>query len=87
MWFFLYLSGLRHRSRISISFSDEVIEQVERRRGLVKFSIYYESLIRSALDMELEENRYIKRNRVNKSSFIMMKHEIFQVHFFTRALY
>ena len=56
MWFFLFLSGLRCKSRISLSLSDEVIDEVERKRGLVKRSTYYESLIRKALDMEPEES-------------------------------
>ena len=56
MWFFLFLSGLRRKIRISIYLSDEVIDEVERRRGLVKRSTYYESLIRKALDLEPEES-------------------------------
>jgi metal-responsive CopG/Arc/MetJ family transcriptional regulator len=45
---------MRRKSRISISLSDEVVEEVERRRGLVKRSTFYESLIRKALDLEPE---------------------------------
>jgi len=48
---FPVFSVLRRKSRISVSLSDEVIEEVERRRGLVKRSAYYESLIRKALCM------------------------------------
>jgi len=47
---------MRRKSRISVSLSDDVIKEVERRRGLVKRSTYYESLIRKALDMEPEES-------------------------------
>jgi len=55
-WFFIFLYGMRRKIRISISLNDEVIEEVERRKGLVKRSTYYESLIRKALDMEPEES-------------------------------
>ena len=51
---FPLLFGMRRKSRISISLSDEVVEEVERRRGLVKRSTFYESLIRKALDLEPE---------------------------------
>jgi len=57
--FFLFC-GVRRKSRVSVSLSDEVIEEVERRRGLVKRSTYYESLIRRALELEPEENVYMK---------------------------
>ena len=53
-------------SRISVSLSDDVIEEVERRRGLIKRSTYYESLIRSALGMELEENIHIRRRGIER---------------------
>jgi len=49
-------SGLRHKSRIIISLNDEVTDDVERSRGLVKCSTYSKSLIRKALEMEPEEN-------------------------------
>jgi len=52
--FFLFC-GVRRKSRVSVSLSDEVIEEVERRRGLVKRSTYFESLIRRALELEPEE--------------------------------
>ena len=39
---FLALYHMRCKSRISVSLSDEVIEEVGRRRGLVKRSTYYE---------------------------------------------
>jgi hypothetical protein len=35
---------IRRKSRISVSLSDDIIEEVERRRGLVKRSICYNSL-------------------------------------------
>ena len=38
------LSYIRRKSRISVSLSDDIIEEVERRRGLVKRSTYYDSL-------------------------------------------
>jgi Arc/MetJ family transcription regulator len=41
---FLVLYHMRRRSRVSVSLSDDVIEEVERRRGLVKRSTYYDSL-------------------------------------------
>jgi len=41
---------------IGVSLSDDIIEEVERRRGLVKRSTYYESLIRKALSMRPEES-------------------------------
>jgi Arc/MetJ family transcription regulator len=59
----LYMS---RKSRISVSLSNEVIEEVGRRRVLVKRSTYYESLIRSALGMEPEENMHIYRRRKNE---------------------
>jgi hypothetical protein len=40
MWYFLFSPVLRIKGRISISLSDEVIEEVERRRALVKRSTY-----------------------------------------------
>ena len=49
----LYMS---RKSRISVSLSNEVIEEVGRSKGLVKRSTYCESLIRSARGMEPEEN-------------------------------
>jgi hypothetical protein len=39
---FLLSYHVRRGSRISVSLSDEVIEEVEMRRGLVKRSTYYE---------------------------------------------
>ena len=36
--FFHLLVGMRRKSRISISLSDEIVEEVEMRRGLVKRS-------------------------------------------------
>jgi Arc/MetJ family transcription regulator len=49
---FLLSYYMRRKSQINVSLSDEVIEEVEKRRGLVKRSTYCESLIRSALGME-----------------------------------
>jgi len=53
---FLVLYHMRCKSRISVSLSNEIIEEVGRRRGLVKRSSYYESLIRVALDMEPDDS-------------------------------
>ncbi len=51
--FFLFC-GVRRRSGVSVSLSVEVIEEVERRRELVKRSTCFESLIRRALGLEPE---------------------------------
>jgi len=65
--FFLFC-GVRRKSRVSVSLSDEVIEEVERRRGLAKRSTYFESLIRRALEMEAEEDAYVRGKGTRRRS-------------------
>jgi metal-responsive CopG/Arc/MetJ family transcriptional regulator len=60
---------MRRRSRISVSLSDDVIEEVGR-RGFVKRSTYCESLIRSALGMEPEENAHAGRRRTERRVYL-----------------
>jgi Arc/MetJ family transcription regulator len=67
---FLLFYRMRRKSRVSVSFSDDVIEEVERRRGLVKRSTYYESLIRSALGMEPEENMHVGKRRMERRAYL-----------------
>jgi metal-responsive CopG/Arc/MetJ family transcriptional regulator len=62
----LYMS---RKSWISVSLSDDVIEEVER-RDLVKRSTYCESLIRSALGMEPEENMHVGRIRTERRTYL-----------------
>jgi Arc/MetJ family transcription regulator len=64
------LYHMSRKSRVSVSLSDEVIEEVERRRGLVKRSTYYESLIRSALGMEPEENIHVRRRGIERGTYL-----------------
>ena len=67
---FLLLYRMRHKSRVSVSLSDDVIEEVERRRVRVKRSTYCESLIRSALGMEPEENAHAGRRRTERRVYL-----------------
>ena len=67
---FLVLYHMRRKSRVSVSLSDDVIEEVERRRGLVKRSTYCESLIRSALGMESEENIHVRRRWIKRRAYL-----------------
>ena len=67
---FLLYYYMRRKSQISVSLSDDVIEEFERRRGLVKRSTYYESLIRSALGMEPEENAHVGRRRTERRAYL-----------------
>jgi Arc/MetJ family transcription regulator len=61
---------MRRKSRVSVSLSDEVIEEVERRRGLVKRSTYYESLLRKTLGMEPEENMHVRRRGIERWTYL-----------------
>jgi len=61
---------MRRKSRVSVSLSDDVIEEVERRRGLVKRSTYCESLIRSTLGMEPEENMHVGRRGIERRAHL-----------------
>jgi len=63
----LYMS---RKSRISVSLSNEVIEEVGRRRGLVKRSTYCESLLRKTLGMEPEENMHVGRIRTERRTYL-----------------
>ena len=61
---------MRRKSRISVSLSDDVIEEVEGRRGLVKRSTYYESMIMRALGMEPQENVRIRRRGIERRVYL-----------------
>ena len=63
---FLLYYYMRRKSRVSVSLSDDVIEEGERRRGLVKRSTYCESLLRKTLGMEPEENMHVGRIRTER---------------------
>jgi Arc/MetJ family transcription regulator len=67
---FLVLYHMRCKSRISVSLSNEIIEEVGRRRGLVKRSSYYESLLRKTLGMEPEENMHVGRIRTERRTYL-----------------
>ena len=43
---------MKCRSRISVSLSDELIELIDKKRGLIKRSTYVEMLIRKGLVMK-----------------------------------
>ena len=60
---------MSRKSRISVSLSDEVIEEVGR-RGLVKRSTYCESLLRKTLGMEPEENMHVGRIRTERRAYL-----------------
>jgi len=60
---------MSRKSRISVSLSDDVIEEV-RRRGLVKRSTYYESLLRKTLGMEPEENAHAGRRGIERRAYL-----------------
>ena len=45
------------KTRVSYSLSEEVVAEIEDRRGLVKKSTYVEDLLRKALGLEIEEGR------------------------------
>ena len=60
---------MRRRSRISVSLSDDIIEEVGR-RGLVKRSTYYESLLRKTLGMEPEENMHVRRRGIERWTYL-----------------
>ena len=66
--FFHLLCGMRRKSRISISLSDEVVEEVEMRRGLFKRSTFYESLIWKALDLEPEDSSLMTTKRTRRQA-------------------
>lgn len=61
---------MSRKSGIGISLSYVVIEEVGRRRGLVKRSTYYESLIMKALELEPEENVYMKSKRMERRTYL-----------------
>jgi metal-responsive CopG/Arc/MetJ family transcriptional regulator len=61
---------MSRKSRVSVSLSDDVIEEVEGRRGLVKRSTYCESLIRTALGMESEENIHVRRRGIKRRAYL-----------------
>ena len=60
---------MRRKSQISVSLSDDVIEEVER-RSLVKRSTYCESLIRSTLGMEPEENMHVGKRGIERRAHL-----------------
>ena len=66
---FLVLYHMRRKSRVSVSLSDDVIEEVER-RSLVKRSTYCESLIRSTLGMEPEENMHVGKRGIERRAHL-----------------
>jgi len=43
------------KTRVSYSLSEEIVAEIEDRRGLVKKSTYVEDLLRKALGLEIEE--------------------------------
>jgi len=51
---------MKNKSALNVSLSNELIEDLERRRGLVKMSNYVEMLIRRGLE-SLEEKTVPKR--------------------------
>jgi hypothetical protein len=51
---FYSLSRMKRKSALNVSLSNELIEDLERRRGLVKMSNYVEHLIRRGLKEEKE---------------------------------
>ena len=61
---------MSRKSQINVSLSDDVIEEVEGRRGLVKRSTYCESLIMSALGMEPEENIHVRRRWIERRAYL-----------------
>jgi metal-responsive CopG/Arc/MetJ family transcriptional regulator len=63
---------MRRKSRITISLSDEVVEEVKRMRGLVKRSTCYESLIRRMLNLEPEVSTRMITIRKRRQSPIMV---------------
>lgn len=46
---------MRRKQRVSYSLSEELISEIEYRRGLTKKSTFVEKKLRKALGLELEE--------------------------------
>jgi len=51
------------KTRSSFSLSDELLEEIDNRRGLAKKSTFVEYQLRKSLGMELEEEDLERRRR------------------------
>ena len=52
-----HIKPVKTRTRLSVSLSDQLIKEIDRRRGLAKRSTYIEHLIRKALNNGNNEKR------------------------------
>jgi len=51
---------VKTRARLSVSLSDQLIQEIDRRRGLAKRSTFVEHLIRIGLDTVTEREAHMK---------------------------